>query len=191
MVASAADMKAAFPTVTLTPLGTLTEPPTYATIHQAQVELNGNARSVHSNSGDGVLGHLALTISSARYQVLSANNVAFLPPVNPPTHPVHPPAATAPQISEANRQHLVLQQTFQTYNNVDAALRSQLIEATPAPFLAAIRHTDLGFGGLTCLQLLDHLHASYAIITAQDLEDNLVRMLAHWNPPTPLEILFT
>jgi hypothetical protein len=190
-VASAADLKTAFPTATLTPLGTLTEPPTYATIHQAQVELNGNARSVHSNGGDGILGHLALTVSPARYQVLSTGNVAFVPPVNPTLHPVHPVNATAPQISEANRQHLVQQQTFQTYTNVDAALRSQLIEATPTPYLAAIRHADLGFGGLTCLQLLNHLHDSYAIITAQDLEDNLVRMLAPWNPPTPLEILFT
>jgi hypothetical protein len=190
-VSSAADMKAAFPTVVLTPLGSLIEPPTYATIHQAQVELNGNARSVHSNGGDGILGHLALAISPERYQALSAGNVAFIPPVNPPLDPVHAANATAAQISEANRQHLVHQHIFQTYTNVDTALRNQLIEATPAPFLAAMRHADLGFGGLTCLQLLNHLHSSYAIITAQDLEDNLKRMLTPWNPPTPLEVLFS
>jgi hypothetical protein len=191
MVSSAADLKAAFPTVLLTPVGTLTTPPTYATIRQAQVELNGNARSVHSNGGDGMLGHLSLTVPAARYNTLSAHNVPFIPPVNPPIDPVHPVGATGPQISENNRQHLANQAIFRTYNNVDAALRSQLIEATPAPYLAAIRDEDLGFGGLTCLQILTHLHAAYAIITAQDLEDNLARMLTPWNPPTPLEILFT
>jgi hypothetical protein len=190
-VSSAADMKAAFPTVVLTPLGTLTEPPNYATIHRAQVELNGNARSVHSNGGDGILGHLALTLSPERYQALSAGNVPFIPPVNPPTDPVHAANSTAGQIAEDNRLHLVQQKVFQTYTNVDAALRSQLIEATPAPFLAAMRHADLGFGGLSCLQLLAHLQTAYAIITAQDLEDNHTRMLTPWNPPTPLEVLFT
>jgi hypothetical protein len=135
MVSSAADLKAAFPTVLLTPLGTLTTPPTYATIRQAQVELNGNARSVHSNGGDGILGHLSLTVPAARYNTLSANNVPFIPPVNPTIDPVHPDGATGPQISESNRQHLANQAIFRTYNNVDAALRSQLIEATPAPYL--------------------------------------------------------
>jgi hypothetical protein len=191
MVSSAADLKAAFPTVILTPVGTLSDPPTYATIRQIQVELNGNARSVHSNGGDGILGHLALTLPPAKYNALSAGNVPFVPPVNPPPSPVHPAQATAPQISEANRQHLVNQDVFRTYNNVDAALRSQLIAATPAPYLAAIRDADLGFGGLSCLNILTHLHTAYAIITAQDLEDNLARMTAPWNPPTPLEILFT
>jgi hypothetical protein len=79
---STKDAVAAFPHPTLTPIATSLKPPTYASIKQAQMELNGNAASVPSLGGDGLLGHLALTITPAQYILLYAGNVPFVAPSN-------------------------------------------------------------------------------------------------------------
>jgi hypothetical protein len=47
-----------------------------------------------------------------------------------------------------------------------------------------------GFGNVTCLTLLTHLRNNYGNITEQELEANILRMQAQWNPPTPIESLF-
>jgi hypothetical protein len=52
--------------------------PTYEAIANLNLHLNANAASVQSNLGDGQLGLLALTISPAIYNALSA--IAFVPP---------------------------------------------------------------------------------------------------------------
>ena len=66
--------------------------PTYESIAELNLQLNANAASVQSNLGDGQLGLLALTVSPAVFNTLSA--VAFVHPVNPGTNPVIPPGAS-------------------------------------------------------------------------------------------------
>ena len=81
----------------------ITGVPTYETIANLNLQLNVNTASVQSNLGDGLLGLLYLTISSAEYNTLSA--VAFIVPVNPGTGPIIPAGATAALISSLMRQH--------------------------------------------------------------------------------------
>jgi hypothetical protein len=186
---TASSITASFPTPIITPLASATTgQPTYATIRMAQTQLNGNAASIPSHSGDGVHGHLALTIAPAEYLLLTG--VAFLPPVNPPAQPEHPAQATAAQISEINRLHTSAQATFRTYYETDKALRNQLILATPPAYVRSLYDDTLGFGNVTCLQLLLHLWHNYGRITQAELDANLLRMAAAWNPPTPIEVLF-
>jgi hypothetical protein len=59
-----------------------------------------------------------LSISEVKYLAIT-NNVAFVPPLNPPLQPELAAGATGPQITEANRMHLELKQTFNTYEAVD------------------------------------------------------------------------
>ena len=67
--------------------------PTYESIAELNLQLNANAASVQSsNLGNGQLGLLALTVSPAVFNTLSA--VAFVHPVNPGTNPIIPPGAT-------------------------------------------------------------------------------------------------
>ena len=113
------NITSAFPHPSLTPSASR---PSYATLTVWQKELSGNAASVISHLGDGRQGHLALTISEAKYLAIT-NNVAFVPPLNPPLQPEQATGATGPQITEANRLHLELKQTFNTYQAVDQALR--------------------------------------------------------------------
>jgi len=68
-----------------------------------QVELNSNSASIHSNLGDGQLGHLYLTISPTVYATLSAQE--FLVPENPGAIPHIPDTATSRQATDARATH--------------------------------------------------------------------------------------
>ena len=70
---TAHDITSAFPHPSLTPSALR---PSYATLTVWQKELSGNAASVISHLGDGRQGHLALTISEAKYLAIT-NNVAL------------------------------------------------------------------------------------------------------------------
>jgi hypothetical protein len=54
-------------------------------------------------------------------------------------------------------------------------LRNLLISAIPAIFIAAKKNLVTGFGNVTCLQILTHLHDRYGQIMDKDLEDNFTR----------------
>ena len=62
---------ASFPTIVLTPISTATNPPTYATLRAAQTQLNANAASIPSHGGDGLHGHIVLTLATPDYAALS------------------------------------------------------------------------------------------------------------------------
>jgi len=180
-----------FPVKVLSPIATSIAPPSYATIQLAQTQLNSNATSVPSQGGDGVHGHLALTVTPARYAELSNGNVAFVAPINPPIDPVHGANATAFQIAENIRQHKAQLTTFRTYHDVDKALRNMLIDAVHPVYIRALYDTSVGFGNVTTLQLLTHLWTHYGVITQDELDANNARMSQAWSPPTPIEVLFT
>jgi hypothetical protein len=174
-----------FPTKVLTPFNTI---PCYKTIRLLQTELNGNAASIHSYGGDGTRGHLALTLTPAAYNALSA--APFIPPAAPPLHPVHADNATQFQIAETNRVHDQNQITFRTYTSTDQILRNMLLTAVPAVYLRALRDDELLFGTCTTLQLLTHLWTLYGKITPAELDQNAVNMRLPWSPPTPIQTLF-
>jgi hypothetical protein len=58
---------------------------------------------------------------------LQTSQTSLFPPLNPPLQPQQAVGATGPQITEANRLHLELKQTFQTYQAVDQALRNLIL----------------------------------------------------------------
>ena len=189
---STKDALAAFPYPKLTPIATSASgPPTYASIKLAQTELNGNAASVPSTGGDGILGHLALTVTPAQYNLRSAGNVAFIAPVQPPQVPNHGNNPTAFTIAEDNRLHKEAHARFRTYHDVDKALRNQLIAAVHPTYLSKLNDDMLGLGSRTCLELLTHLWTHYGAIKQDELEANTKKMMLPWNPPTPIEDLFT
>jgi hypothetical protein len=117
--------------------------------------------------------------------------VAFDPPENPPPQPVHPAGATSIIINEANRQHLEQKQTFKAYHAVDHALRNQIIALLPDIYIRALKHATTGYGNVTTRTFLEHLWTNYGAITQAELNDNETRMQIPWNPPMPIEVLFT
>ena len=176
-----------FPKPALTPLPGI---PSHESLLVLQVELNSNASSIHSDSGNGLLGHLVLTENPAIFQAMPGF-VAYPPPDNPGPNPIHPPGSTAPQIQEINRLHLVLLRIYRLYHAVDKALVQQLLAAVDPLYVDALCHPRHGFTGVTCLHLLTHLWDTYGTITPDALDANQTRLMAPWHPPTAIEALYT
>jgi hypothetical protein len=186
---TASVITASFPTIKLTPISTATNPPTYATLRAAQTQLNANAASIPSHGGDGLHGHVALTLSPTEYAALS--DIPFIPPVNPPQMLDHPAGLTNHQITELNRLHGIACSVFRTYNEVDKALRTQIIDAVADHYIEDLYDPTLGYGHVSCLAILTHLWTNHGKITQDELDANQLRMQTPWNPPTPIEALFT
>jgi hypothetical protein len=125
------------PQPVLTKIGDANTEPTFATILVTHIKLNANADSVYSAQGDGLLGHLALTINEVDYESGSKGNIPFNKLVNPPTVPAHKDNATEADIAEDNQQHKALCLEFVLWHNVDAVLRNLLIASVPGIFIAA------------------------------------------------------
>jgi hypothetical protein len=163
--------------------------PTYESITDVTRLLNANAASVHSELGDGQLGHLPLTISTAVYATLSA--IPFVAPANPGTAPVLPNAGTAIQIGAAIRDHTEALRLWREYKNVDAALKQQLISTVDCLYVRTLQHRHTGFANVTTRALIRHLLATYGNITPQDLAHNDAKFRAAYDPSQPIETLFS
>jgi hypothetical protein len=68
-----------FPHPVLTKIGDNNTEPTFASILIAHVKLNVNAASIYSARGDGLQGHLTLTIDDNYYVERSLSNKPFDP----------------------------------------------------------------------------------------------------------------
>jgi hypothetical protein len=145
-------------------------PPNYKTITDITRLLNANAASIHSELGGGNYGHLALTISAASYTTLSP--VAFVPPANPGTTPVIPPLATAVIIGQTVCEHDESLQLWRQYNNVNAALKQQLISSISNIYIQTLQDRHTGFANVFTRELIEHLLRAYGNITPTDLAEN-------------------
>ena len=99
--------------------------PTYATLHGMHELLNSNDASVATNLSYGTLGHLCLTLSPTVYATLSTTRV--VPLLNPGAMPIIPAGATSPEAASIRYAHDAATLAFNTFANVDRALRQQLL----------------------------------------------------------------
>ena len=175
----------AFPHATLTRIEGI---PTFTTIRHMQVELNSNSASIHSNLGDGQLGHLYLTISPTVYATLSAQE--FLIPENPGALPQIPGNATSRQATDLRATYTEEKRIFNQYISTDKALKSQIIQAVDDLYLKALKHRITGYANVTTRQMLDHLYASYGTLTPQDLQYVDDEMKKQYDPYSPIETLY-
>jgi hypothetical protein len=99
--------------------------------------------------------------------------------------------ATAVQITQLNRQHDKSLERHMLHATVANALKHQLLDAVDDMFISVLRHQRLRYSQVSVLQLLQHLIATYNIVTAETLEDNRNRLAADWNPDDGMEMLYT
>ena len=123
MAATVESLIESFPYPTIAPIF---GEPTYETITSVARQLKANAASNHSELGGGSLGHLALLITPAVYATISA--VPYDVPANPGPTPVIPAGTPTAAIIQATiRTHGEQLRIWCLYNNVDKALKQQLI----------------------------------------------------------------
>jgi hypothetical protein len=164
-------------------------PPTYESITDILQILNANAASVHSELGGGALGHLSLTVSTAVYATLSAT--PFVAPTNPGPTPAIPPRTTVTETNNVIRNHREELRIWREYQNVDAALKQQLINAIAKIYLRTLQHRHTGFANVTTRQLISHLLQTYGNITPSDLATNDQKFRSAYDPAQPIEHLFS
>ena len=129
--------------------------PTYATLHGMRELLNSNAVSVANNLGCGTLGHLFPPLSLTVYATLLTTRV--VPPLNPGATTVIPSGATGPEAVSIRYAHDVAMLTFNTFANVNRALRQKIIGAVDNTFLRVPHKPHRGYSGSSNLDLLTHL----------------------------------
>lgn len=176
-----------FPHTVLTPI---VGKPTLATLTLLKLELYANAMFTESTLGGGNHGYLALVMSAAEYS-LQPGTVPFVEPANPGEQPLHPPAATAPQMTEANRRHDYNVAKYAEYRAIHAQLKLQLIDAIHSTYIEILRDPIFGLANVTARDIIMHLMVTYGILTTEDLENNRDKVKADWNPDTDIEHLWT
>eukprot|EP00957_Ditylum_brightwellii_P088930 6772120-Ditylum_brightwellii.AAC.1 len=107
-----------------------------------------NASSVKATFGSGLHGHLGLIITPARYLQVTGNNFAL--PANPGPTPVMPQQFMAAADAETVRQqHQADLITYTKYNNVDKALKNQLLSVIDSRYTKALRQGMFGLNNRT------------------------------------------
>jgi hypothetical protein len=167
----------------------ITELPDYGTLKNLRNLLKENATSVSSLRSDGNNSHLGLVVSDAIYAHI-APGTPWNIPARPATLPNIPNGATGPQISENGvRQHSEDLRAWKAYNNVEAALKKQLITAIPPTYLRAIKNQHSGLTNRTLREILAHLFTVYGNINPNNLRQNDTRFITEWDPNVPIENL--
>jgi hypothetical protein len=162
--------------------------PNYESIAALHLQLIANAASVQSHLGNGVLGLLYLTISPAVYATLSA--VPFVPPVNPGPTPIIPARSTQPTTVTIRAQFIENTDVFKQFSATDKVLKQLLVGAVDEMYIRCLQTKYLGYLNVTTRDILDHLYAQYARISASDLQDNDVTFKTPYDPNLPIETLF-
>ena len=161
--------------------------PTYDSIAEVHLKLNANAASIHSNHGNGQLGHLFLTMQPEVQNTLSTT--PFVPSANPGLNPVISDGATGNQISNLRRNHDNLLEEFNTYDQADKALKSLVITTFDEVCTRSLRNKYVGFAKVSTRDIIQHLHDTHASISLQDLNKNDECLKKPCNPNLPFETL--
>ena len=160
--------------------------PTYTMLHGMHKLLNSNAASVATNIGCGTLHHLCLTLSPTVYATLSTTKI--VPPLNPGATFVILAGATGPEAASIWYAHDAATLYFNTFLNVDRALRHQLLGAVNGMFIQVIHKPHCRYSGSSMLDLLTHLYTMFAIITNADWLENDKRFREPYSPTVPIEV---
>jgi hypothetical protein len=174
-----------FPHPTIAPI---TGIPNYKSIYTLNLQLNANAASVQSNLGNGLLGLLYLTITSAEYNVLLATG--FILPKNPGASPAVPHAAINSQAATLICKHKADTSLFKEYLATDKALKQQAIAAVDVMYLKTICNRNTGFATATTLEMLTHLYTSYSRLTPSDLQESDTQLCQQYDPNQSIKTLF-
>ena len=137
--------------------------PTYSMLHIMYKLINSNVLSFNTNLGCSILGHLCLILSPTFYATLSTTRV--VPPTNTRATPVIPAGTNRPEAASICYTHDVAMLVFNTFSNVDRALRQKLLGAVEDTFVKVKHKRHRGYSGSRTLDLLTRLYKTYAVIS--------------------------
>ena len=152
-------------------------------------ELSANAMGIATSLGGGHYGHTGLLLPAAEYAALP-NSAPFVIPGRPDLPALGGGAGAAASIN-AQTTYRDQTHTYDLCHAVIRGLKAQLMEAVPRIYIEAVESPDYGFATVTLETILTHLRTTYGTITQDDLQENLEKLEAAWNPETTIEALFS
>ncbi len=162
--------------------------PNYDSLALAKDVLKGNAASVPTIRGGGTNGYLGIILSDAAYATVDP--IAFVRPANPGIQPQFPAGnVTAAATAVIVRQHNEDLREWREFQNMELALKKQLVNCMDALYLRAIKNRHVGYNNVTIRDMLNFLFTNYGRISPLDLQANSDRMRTAWDPTTPFELL--
>jgi hypothetical protein len=174
-----------FPHPKLTPI---IGKPTAATLKHLKKEVYANARSVHSDLGGGLNGHLGIVMANAPY-ILRAGQM-FDAPMHPGPQAAHAANATQAQILAADWLYDKSKTDFARYNKVRESIKQQILAAVNSIYYQDLEDDEFGYADVTIPNIITHLTTTYGQLTAADLEKNRAKLTEQWNPGDPIEDLW-
>jgi hypothetical protein len=182
---SVADIVAKFPVKTL-PI--ITGEPNYATIGQIIQTLYGNAASLPTTTGGGAHGHIGLIMTTVLYATLTP--MAYTVPDDPGPVITHT-ANASPSIRERNTiTYKEARRIYDNNANMDAALKTQIMDAIEDSYLCELRNKYTGYFGVTARDLIDHLLDRYGNITPADIAACKQRINKPIDASQPIDVYF-
>lgn len=166
----------------------VTGKPTIHSLKNVKKELFANAHSVYSLRGSGQHGHVILVLTDAAHQTLTGQN--FVAPVHPGAQAVLPQNGTARTIAEAKDAHAHALKEFNTYNQLDQALKAQLIAAVEPKYIESLAHPMYGFANLSARDIIAHLNTKYIKLTPDIMRKNLEGLSAPFEAGDTLDPLW-
>jgi hypothetical protein len=163
--------------------------PTALEVRSLQQQVFSNSISVASTAGGGGHGHLGTVMGDAEYLTVSVGNVAWAAPPAA-VFPVFAADANPGVVATHLEAYKLAKAVVQKAENLEDQQKAQILQAVPAIYLKGLASRRLGFVGVTAKSMLAYLDLYYGAITCDDLEDNLARAKAPWNPNHPIEEVF-
>ena len=162
--------------------------PTYESLRLIQNQLKANARSIHTYLGGGQLGHLGLVLTPAQYALLSPH--PYVRPPRPP--PLVLPAYQLPHVVQtAQNRHNDQVKLFNECNNVEQALRQQIVKAVDDAFLTALRNRLTNTIDVAIPVILDYLFTNHGRVSPAMLqaEEKAVKEM-YYDITHPIDVIF-
>ena len=143
--------------------------PNYELLKTIKNALKANTASVPSNLGGGSNGHLGLVLTPAEYLTVSAT--AYNRPIHPGTLviPQGPPAVPQYLRQEMRDDHKEAVRVFREVDNVEKALKKQLVDAMPELYLKRFRNRNTNTLTDSLPVILAYLFQTYGDISDEEL----------------------
>jgi hypothetical protein len=137
-------------------LPTINNEPDYGSINNMVQILYGNAAALATTLRGGQHGHIGLIMTPLLYATLTAT--PHNQPIDPgPTPPLLPVNASAAAHETGRIKHKEARRIYDNNNNMDNALKAQIINTMGDTYLYEMQNKYTGYLGVTTCDLINHL----------------------------------
>ena len=162
--------------------------PSYESLRVLYNQIKANARYVHTTLGGGQFGHLGLVLTPQQYALLSPTPYDKTP--RPP--PLVIPGYQLPHVVQNEQsRHAEQVRLFNECNNVENAIRQQIVKAVPDGYLTALRNRQTNTIDGSIPVIMDYLFSNHGRVTPAMLhaEEKEVKEM-FYDPAHPIDVIF-